>query len=159
MKTNLSAFTILEVLINIVIMSIIIGMVYFVYSSFSKQISLYRMDVEEEQALSSFYLRLKTDFFQTDKIIGSAKSFEAIMYDNTKVFYKVEKGYLYRIQNGNRDSLKIKKLDVSSKPHPVTHENMIEKVRLTTMLFEEPMELTVAKKYPSVLEYKTDYGN
>lgn len=159
MKTNLNAFTILEVLMNIVIMSIIIGMVYFVYSSFSKQISFYRMDVAEENTLNSFYLRLKTDFFQTDKIIGSTKSFEAIMYDNTKIFYKVEKGYLYRIQNGNRDSLKIKKLDVSSKTYHETQEKLIEKVRLITILFETPLELTFAKGYPSLLEYKTDYGN
>ncbi|NHF59000.1 hypothetical protein FK220_006595 [Flavobacteriaceae bacterium TP-CH-4] len=159
MKTNLRAFTILEVLINIVIMSIIIGMVYFVYSSFSKQIYFYRSDVEEELALSSFCLRLKADFFQAEKIIGTAYSFEVVRYDTNRIQYEVANGFIYRTQAGNRDSLRIDKIEISSKIDPITNENLIRKAQLSTILFEAPMEFTVAKKYPSILDNNTDYGD
>lgn len=140
-------------------MSIIIGMVYFVYSSFSKQVSFYQSDIEEENTLSSFYLRLKTDFFKADRIIGTNNSFELVQYDTKRVYYEVQNGYLFRRQQNDLDSLRIDKIDISLSIDPVTNESLVQKAEITTNLFEEKMNFTVAKKYPEMLEFKTNYGD
>ncbi len=140
-------------------MSIIIGMVYYVYSSFSKQVFEYRSGVDEELALSNFCLRLKADFFEAEKVVGTTNSFEAIRYDMSRSYYEVKKGYMYRIQNQNRDSLRIYRIDVSSIKDPNTNENLIQSAQMSFLLFEVPIQFKVAKKYLSIQDYKTDYGN
>ncbi len=159
MKTNLKAFTILEMLINIAIMSIIIGMVYFVYSSFAKQVSFYQMDVEEENTLSSFCLRLKADFFKADRIIGADNSFELVAYNTESIYYEVQNNYLFRRQQRDVDSLKIDKIDISSIIDPLTKESLVQKAQITTYLFDKKMEFTVAKKYPIMSQFNMAYGD
>ena len=160
MKVSLRAFTILEMLINIAIMSIIVGMVYYIYTSFSKQVSFYQSDVEEKNSVSNFCLQIKTDFFKADKIIGNKNSFEVIMYDTSKtVNYEVENDFLYRIQNQIIDSLRINKINVSSKENFDFKESYIEKIEIQTFLFDEIIEFAAAKKYPGLLEFNIDNGN
>ena len=61
--SRVKAFTVLEMLINIVIMAIIVSMVYYLYSSFTQQVYAYQNTSEEERALQQFYVQMKTDFY------------------------------------------------------------------------------------------------
>ncbi len=160
MRNRQPAFTILEVLINIAIMSVIIGMIYFIYSAFSKQIAYYRADVEEELAFGNFCLRLKEDFFRAEKITGTAASFETVRYNDERIYYVVKNGYIYRDQKSNRDSLKVDKITVQTKIDPVSNEKVLEKISLGAFLFQKPLTFTAAKKYTEVLGLKEgDHGN
>jgi len=158
MKNKLSAFTILEMLINIAIMSIIIGMVYYIYSSFSKQIVFYQDDIQEEYILTSFCLRLKRDFYNAEKIKGSINSLELRSYNNNIINYEVGGEFLYRIQENDVDSLKISKLEVSILVNPMTKEDLVQKAEIIAFLFGERINFTVMKKYPGIFEIPTVYG-
>jgi hypothetical protein len=159
MRNKLRAFTILEMLINITIMSIIIGMVYYIYSSFSKQIIFYQDDIQEEYVLTSFCLRLKRDFYNAEKIKGSINSLELISYSNKIINYEVGGEFLYRRQQNDVDSLRISKLDVSMLANPMTKENLVQKAQITAFLFGENINFTVMKKYPGIFEIPTVYGD
>ena len=152
-KNSVKAFTILEMLINIAIMSIIIGMVYYAYSSFAKQVSYYQSGVIEQNELDSFCLQLKTDFFNAEKIVGSTDSFEVFFYNTKSIKYEIKNGFLLRKQNQNVDSLRIRKVNVTTISNPDMNEILVQKAIITTYLFDEPIEYMVTKKYPTILKY------
>ena len=66
---NFKAFTILEMIINLALMSIIVGMVYLVYGYFSKSLSQYSIMSTENFDLELFYSQLEEDFYIADKIV------------------------------------------------------------------------------------------
>jgi len=158
-KNNIRAFTILEMLINIAIMSIIIGIVYFVYSSFARQVSNYQINIEEQMEFDSFSLQLKTDFFNAEKIVALTDSFEILFYNTKSVKYEITDKYLLRKQNQNVDSLRIIKVTLDRVSSLDSSANLIRKVIVTAPLFNEPIEYVVTKKYSRILDYKYNNGS
>lgn len=152
-KNNIKAFTILEMLINIAIMSIIIGIVYFIYSSFARQVSNYQINIEEQMKLDNFSLQLKTDFFNAQKIVASTGSFEVFFYNAKSIKYEITDKYLIRKQNQNTDTLRIKKIVLNKITSLDSKTNLIRRAVITTSIFNEPVEYVITKKYPEMLEY------
>lgn len=148
---KINAFTILEVLINMVIMSIIIGLVYFIYSSFSKQIIFYQSDVENENKVGNFCLQLKSDFFNAEKVVKSQDGFNILFYDTKAINYKINENLLIRKQYQNLDSLPIKNINLTTVNNKINQENFIQKITCIIYLFDETIEFNVSKKYPNIL--------
>lgn len=154
-KHSLKAFTIMEMLINMVIMSIIIGMVYYAYSSFAKQISYFQISVQKEINLDTFLLQLKTDFFKAEKIVqtNASNSFEVTFYNDNKINYTIKNNSLLRTQNSNVDSLLINKIYLETTTNPINQEKLVQKTTIICSLFNEPIEFVVTKNYPTIIEY------
>ncbi|MFC5048343.1 type II secretion system protein J [Aquimarina hainanensis] len=144
---SIKAFTILEMLVNLAIMSIILGLIYFAYSTFVDQIRLYRESMEQQDKLSGMYLRMKTDFYEAVKIIKTPEGFSAIGYDESSIGYTVQPQQLIRTQGMIKDTIAIEKVVLFSETDKNTGEIYIHKAEIRTTMFEESLSLWVAKQY------------
>ncbi|MBQ4821389.1 hypothetical protein [Aquimarina sp. MMG016] len=144
---KVKAFTILEMLVNLTIMSIIMGMIYFAYSSFVQQVISYQNSIDEENELNRSYVQLKTDFFNAEKVIKSFKSFKIVSYNGKEVSYKITDKYLVRKQIQMLDTLFIDDVKLSSELNVITKEDLITEIAVKTTLFDEPVEFTITKDY------------
>ncbi|WP_299242529.1 type II secretion system protein [uncultured Aquimarina sp.] len=152
--SKVRAFTILEMLINLTIMSIIMGLIYFAYASFVKQVVNYQASIDEQNELTTSYVQLRTDFFNAERIVKSYKGFKVIPYDNKEIEYKITEKYLIRRQVHMLDTLSINKLTISSDFNSITKEDLITKMMIETTLFDEPIEFIIAKDYAPNLKLK-----
>lgn len=147
MKNKIKAFTILEMLVNLTIMSIIMGLVYFAYTSFVQQIMGYRESIERQNELSRIYVQMKKDFYVADKVVRESKGFRTMPYDENEITYKVTDKYLIRKQSEVSDTLKISGIDIISVLNMNTNEDLVTKLVVFTTLFEEPLQYTLVKNY------------
>lgn len=150
----LKGFTVLEMLINIAITAIVVGMVYYTYSSFTKQVLVYQESVLVKGEVDSFLVQLKTDVFECEQILRGNNSFEMVFYDGRRIEYLVLGEYLVRGQNQKRDSLRIKGFDyrtIKSNTGQVDYVNWIE---FETFVFKQTVPFAAFKEYPSILRYK-----
>ncbi|SEK29847.1 hypothetical protein SAMN04487910_0191 [Aquimarina amphilecti] len=152
--SKVRAFTILEMLINLTIMSIIMGLIYFAYASFVKQVINYQVSIDEQNELTTSYVQLRTDFFNAERIVKSYKGFKVIPYNNKEIEYKITDKYLIRRQVHMLDTLSINKLTISSDFNIITKEDLITKMIVETTLFDEPIEFVIAKDYAPNLKLK-----
>jgi len=152
--SKVKAFTILEMLINLTIMSIIMGLIYFAYSSFVQQVMNYQKSIEQQNKLSRIYVQLKTDFYNADRVVRNNKNFAIVKYDTKEITYKATDKYLIRNQIGVLDTLLIDDITIVSHPNLETKEDLITKMVIKTKLFEEPIEFVVIKEYAPNLTIK-----
>lgn len=67
-SNNIKAFTILEIVISLAIMSIIVAMVYVIYSLLSKQLYEYKSETELVNNYSQLDVALKRDIYSSKKL-------------------------------------------------------------------------------------------
>ncbi|WP_396591872.1 type II secretion system protein J [Allomuricauda sp. R78024] len=159
MKNTIKAFTIMEVLINMLISSIIIGMVYFTYVSYIKQLSFFRKDVEEKNHLNRFVFQLKSDFYSAEKVLSKPKSFQIVLYNTENINYKMLGEQLVREQKKNQDSLHIQSVSLHTIKHLQSQEELIQRVSINAYLFDEPIELVITKDYPTIIQLERSNGD
>jgi len=144
--SKVKAFTILEMLVNLTIMSIIMGMIYFAYSSFVQQVIGYQKSVQEQNELTSSYVQLKMDFYTAEKVVKNDKKFTVVFYDvSKKVIYNFTDKYLIRKQLNMLDTLAVEELKVEVQKNEITNEDLVKTLRVKTRLFDEPMEFVIHK--------------
>lgn len=151
---NVKAFTILEMLINLTMMSIIMGLIYFAYSSFVQQVINYQRSIDEQNDLSRSYVQLKIDFYNADRVVNGYQGFKTVSYNNTEIEYTITNKYLIRKQIGVVDSLALNKIKIETVLHSKTKEDLITRMVINTSLFDEPIEFTVGKEYAPNLKLK-----
>lgn len=144
---KVKAFTILEMLINLTLMSIIMGLIYFAYSSFVQQVINYQTAIHEENSLNQIYVQLKTDVFEAEKIVGSNTSFKTIPYNGKEIHYKNSGGFLIRKQAQVLDTLLIRAVNVVTRTNKITKEELITEIKVETSLYNEPIAFKVFKEY------------
>ncbi len=145
---KVSAFTVLEMLVNLTIMAIIMGLIYFAYSSFVYQVTNYRYDMEERNRISRGYVQMKIDFYKADKIVYSFKKCKVVFYDNSYVTYRFLDNYLIRQQETVTDTMDVKNITYETERSKVTNEELVTELAIETTLFKEPIVFTVYKQYP-----------
>jgi len=150
-RTSLKAFTLLEVLINITIMSIIIGLVYYIFSSLGQQFRIYQNSLLQKTNLRSFQVNLNQDFFLANRIYGEKNQFELINYNDAIIYYNLNDGFLYRTQGSLTDSIEVVSMKIFSEDY-ISNENLVTGVSIRTSLFNESIDLNVQKRYPSILK-------
>ncbi|MEE9363936.1 MAG: hypothetical protein V3U92_15150 [Cellulophaga sp.] len=116
------------------------------------------MNIEEQSQLDRFCLQLKTDFFEAEKIIKSEHVLEVFFYNMTSVKYSVKEKFLVRTKNQNKDSLKIKNIDFITILNSNANNELVKRIKLTTYLFNQPIEFIAIKQYPIMLEQQY-YGD
>ncbi|SRX75260.1 hypothetical protein [Aequorivita antarctica] len=158
---KIKAFTILEMIINLALMSIIVSMVYVVYGYFSKNMTEYSLMTTENFEMASFNTRLKEDFYKADKIISTnGGKFTVIFYDETSVVYRQGEQYLYRENSITRDSIRSKGVTFTFlySDLPKNSENLIKNVLVNAELYGNDVSLFAYKKYFSnYLNLKNEY--
>lgn len=152
--SKVKAFTILEMLVNLTIMSIIMGLIYFAYASFVKQVVNYQHSIDEQNELTSSYVQLKLDFYNSDRIVKGYQRFTILTYDNKEVVYDITDKYLIRKQLHMRDTLPLHSLKIDSDFNVYTKEDLVTKIEVNTDLFEEPIKFVVTKDYAPNLKLK-----
>lgn len=152
--SKVKAFTILEMLVNLTIMSIIMGLIYFAYASFVKQVVNYQHSIDEQNELTSSYVQLKLDFYNADRIVKGYQRFTILTYDNKEVVYNITDRYLVRSQLHMKDTLPLQSLKIDSDFNVYTKEDLVTKIEVNTDLFEEPIKFVVTKDYAPNLKLK-----
>lgn len=158
---KIKAFTILEMIINLALMSIIVSMVYLVYGYFSKNMAEYSLMTSENFEMASFNTRLQEDFYKADKILSlSGKEFKVLFYDETFVIYRQEKDFLYRLKGKMMDSIRSNGLQFTfaNPVMPQDSENLVKNILITTELYGNTIPLFAYKNYFSnYLNLKNEY--
>lgn len=158
---KIKAFTILEIIINLALMSIIVSMVYVVYGYFSKNMTEYSLMTAANFKMDSFNTRLKEDFYNADKIFSiNENEFRVVFYDETYVNYRQEEHYFYRENGNRRDSVHCKGIAFTLL-HPDSKgasENLIKNVLVSAELYGNEVSLFAYKNYFSnYLNLKNEY--
>lgn len=145
--SKVKAFTILEMLINLTIMSIIMGLIYFAYSAFVQQVINYQTAIDQENSLNQIYVQLKTDFFESEKVVKSGRDIKIISYKGEEVSYKQTDQFLIRKQAQVLDTLPVTQIKTISKTNKITREELVTKLIVETTLFNEPVAFSILKEY------------
>lgn len=158
---KIKAFTILEMIINLALMSIIVSMVYVVYGYFSKNMTEYSLMTSENFEMASFNIRLKEDFYKADKIIPvNGNDFKVLFYDETSVAYRQGDKYLYRENGITRDSIRSKGVSLTflNPDSSRSPESLIKNVLVSAELYGNDVSLFAYKNYFSnYLNLKNEY--
>jgi len=147
---KIKAFTILESIITLALISIIISMVYLVIAYFSKNVNEYTLISSENFELNLFNLKLREDFYNSERIISNnAEDFTVHFYDESQVFYTQKNNYLYRKTPISKDSLKIKGLQIQYFFNEPQEENLnlVKNLSIKTNRHNKDIQLYVYKTY------------
>jgi len=146
--SNIKAFTVLEMLVNLTMMSIIMGLIYVAYTSFVQHVMNYQHSIDEQDRLTRSYVQLKIDFYHADKVVKEYQGFKTVPYDMKQIQYKIMDTYLIRKQIDILDTLPIREIKIASVANTITKEELITKIAIQTSLYDEPIMFTVVKEYP-----------
>ena len=156
---KIRAFTILEMIINLALMSIIVSLVYVVYGYFSQNMKEYTIMTSENFLMASFNTRLKEDFYQADKIFSiGEKKITVIFYDEVSVAYRQEGQYLYRESDNSLDSIRSNGMTFTLLNPEVStpSSKLVKNVRIDAELYGKEVPLFAYKNYFSNNMIKKD---
>ena len=107
MSNKLNSFTILEALLSMLILSIIIGLTYSLFTLLNKQMSLFE---KENTQVIQYNLFNNTILYDADKAIDYAFNNDVLRleyYDNTIINYNIKKHYILREKKDQIDTLNV----------------------------------------------------
>lgn len=147
-RTKLKAFTILEMLMSLGVMTLVISMVYFMYVSFSSQVYGYFNDASSSNQVYGFYKQFRKDAYQATNITKKNNSLILYFYDKKEVYYNFESTQLVRKQFEQLDSIILKEFKISYLGNKKYTKNIVNKITFKTMLLGREIDFTINKKYP-----------
>ncbi len=113
MKTKLQAFTILEMLLSMLVVSVIISIGYSMYANLNQQIQQFMGATTSNIELWQWQHQLEMDFHNAENIrLIKAQHIEISNYQNTKVSYHFTRNQLVRKQEQRVDYLDCKSFSV-----------------------------------------------
>lgn len=144
---KIQAFTIIELIMTMLISSVIIGIVYYVYMLFSHQFSNYR---EKANAIDEYLILKKA--FQEDidaaSTIKTTSDNEVVCLGRpmvNEVHYIFNQENIIRSTAGTQDTFHIKKSGYEA--FPVNNSDLIETLVVNINLANEPFSTTYKKMY------------
>jgi len=142
--TKLEAFTVMELVIGLAISSIIISMVYLIYSNISKQVIEYSVQQDELMEYNQFQNVLSADIRLCKQLIAIDKMSLRLAMADEKIHYFFEKEYSIR-KGKTQDTFRIqvKNMELSSKDRV---EEDYQMVRLKTTLLGQEIIVFEEKK-------------
>ncbi len=106
-KTYVKAFTVLELLVGMAVMSILLAMIYVTFNFFSNQVYTYQIENEEIQELNRFDTALKRDMFKAQSIEKKQEGFLLKMYKGDSIRYTFKETYTLRENQIRRDTFQL----------------------------------------------------
>ncbi|MBX2828093.1 MAG: type II secretion system GspH family protein [Flavobacteriaceae bacterium] len=153
----IKAFTLLEMVINMAIMGIIVGMVYMVYVLFSSHVGGYALFSTEFNNAKAFHNQLQEEVLTCDRIVPTPNDgFSMVFYDESEVVYHRKGAWLYREKNRMKDSLAIVGLNFKFLMQENSGDKLVESISITSSLQGRSVPFYVAKQYFSNYSIDTE---
>ena len=148
---RVAAFTILEMVITLLLMSIVISMVYVIFDYMSRNTRDYVLITQEDFELRQFQSLLQYDIYTSEKIISTElQSFQVLFYNGSVSKYKSSNGYLYRTNNNQVDSIPLQGLALGLvSQEDGLEEGVVSNISITSRLFGKEAPIYVFKNYYS----------
>lgn len=148
---RVAAFTILEMVVTLLLMSIVISMVYVIFDYMSKNTRDYIVMTQEDFELRHFQSLLQQDVYTSEKIITTEpQSFQANFYNGSVSTYKNSNGYLFRKYNNQLDSIPLQSLILGFVSQEQNlKDSIVSNIAITSRLFGKNTPIYVFKNYYS----------
>lgn len=145
-SNHIKAFTILEVVISLALMSIIIAMVYSLYAMLSKQLFIYSVETEIVNDYNQLHTLLERDVHNSTKLIVVDEDVYLLSSTDSIHYYK-EENSLIRTNNKMIDTFLVKVNRFTTVNEDELLGNTIKRIELTYDLFGEQIEAVYFKDY------------
>lgn len=152
MSLKVKAYTLFEIIISMVIMSVISLIVFVLFSSFLRQLHFYN-DTSTEIANYAFLKNnLKREFHQAKQINRLSNTIIMELKNNQNITYSFSKNHIIKKMNRVIDTIKIKLTDF----HITTNQNeQVTNLKLDCLLFNEQISTTFYKNHTNSINIKT----
>lgn len=143
----MGAFTILEIVISLAIMSIIVAMVYSIYVTISEQLYQYSAETELINEHNRAHASLKRDLYNATKISSVGEETIQIVKPLDTVLYKIFNKELIRINSNASDTLKTKVNSIRVQTDQDELGVSFKSILLAYELLGQPLESRYYKNY------------
>ena len=158
---HIKAFTILEVVISIAIMSIIIAMVYTIYTLMSKQLFEYSDQTEVVNSYNQINVAFNRDLHNASKLVNVNKKIYLLSNRDT-LQYELLENKLVRSSNKSVDTFQVKVSKFKLVEEDELLGNRIKRIQIDYEFFEQKIEALYIKDFGVTNQInKTffEYGN
>lgn len=145
---KLKSYTIIEVIISMIIMSVIVLIAYSVFFSLSKQFDIYRKTQENLFEYSLFKSTLKREFFKS-KEVSFDGGILSMHFEKDKIDYKFKNKIVCRQVNNNNvvDTFYVNVKNITPNFIDSSKKGIISKLELELLFFKENTFVFLEKKY------------
>jgi len=146
-RTNhIKAFTILEVVISLALMSIIIAMVYSLYAMLSKQLYVYSDETELVNNYNQLHTLFARDVHNSTKLLTANEAIY-LLSNSDSIRYEKNANRLIRTSSGSIDTFMVKVPEFNFVKEDLLLGNNIKRIQITYDLFGEQIEAVYFKDY------------
>gem|GEM_PF-1842765 len=143
---HIKAFTILEVVISLALMSIIIAMVYSLYAMLSKQLYVYSDETELVNNYNQLHSLLVRDVHNSNKLVAIDEEVYLFSSSDTIKYYAYDDS-LIREKGQMIDTFLVKVPQFNAVKENMLLGNRIKRIEVTYDLFGEQIEAVYFKDY------------
>ncbi len=144
MNSKFKAYTLFEVIISMVIMSVISLIVFVLFSSFLKQLNMHNETSIKTADYAFLKNNLKREFYFAESIESQQNTIHIKMNDSISISYLFKDAYIIKHFNNNVDTIPIKSSVIDKK---INQKDYITQLQLELSLFGEPIPLVLNKQY------------
>ncbi len=143
------AFTLLEIIITLALMSIVVSLVYVVYGYLARNLNDYAVMSNENYELRQFFTQLKEDIYHCDLLTTTnKKDYRLKFYDESIITYSLIDNYLHRKVGNTNDSIAIDVLSLNYLWQTSNYTLVpITEMRVTSKLYGKEVSFYVYKEY------------
>ncbi|PHS07176.1 MAG: hypothetical protein COA88_09275 [Kordia sp.] len=143
---HIKAFTILEVVISLALMSIIIAMAYSLYSMLSKQLYVYSDETELVNNYNQLHSLLVRDVHNSNKLIAIEEQVYLLSSNDTIKYYTYDNS-LIRVRGEMIDTFLVKVPQFNAVKEDMLLGNRIKRIEVTYDLFSMQLKAVYFKDY------------
>lgn len=147
---NIPAFTLIEVVIALAVLSIVTALTYNGFSYFTRGTQDYIENTATHLELMGFAGRLERDV-ALSQTVEATKSGDLLLkfYDGSKLEYQLRQGYFTRISKASRDSIPVQSIRLKTVTNPVHYnsEALVTGISLDALLFDQIVPIYFFKEY------------
>ncbi|MFT7900094.1 MULTISPECIES: type II secretion system protein J [Flavobacteriaceae] len=159
MNIKLKSYTIIELLVSMLIISVVVLVSYAFFSSLTNQLNVFTETEEKLLEYAYFKNLLKREVFES-KEINIGKESVSIQYNDREVKYVVKKKVVYRICNSNVDTFFIDVKRIS----PILssdskYNNTVKGVLVDVSLLGGSTKLFLSKRYGADILINNFFNN
>ena len=145
---RVSAFTIIELVISLLISSVVIGIVYYAFLFFSKQFGLYQRKSDSVQEYFLLKGAVQNEFEKAELIIDSLPgliAFKTSMPDQM-ITYRIDSNFIVRKFQETADSFRVKCENFRT-IHVNDSSNLVKEIVFSVKMDNSILETTITKRY------------
>ena len=144
------AFTLIEVVIALAVLSIVTGLTYNGFSYLAQSTKGYINNTASHLELMGFANRVEADFTQAEAVFkGPEDAIEMEFYNGEHVRYQMRNAHLVRFAQGITDSIAANTLTLYMVPQKESFEGkeLIQEITINAQLFNQAVPLYFFKPY------------